>query len=169
MPRARPLGPRADIAIAYLCIAAWQARMDDRLRWFRGPATSDIKYSQVRDRFDLDALRGPEATRRRTTDRSPSISRFRPRTSLSAFTPHPPSPVQDPRGDRLSHRNRAARPTSLMGSEPRFNPVTAIMHPTAELESTGCHAICLPESISEVTLIAEAHSQRGVRHRNALG
>ena len=32
----------------------------------RGPATTDIKHAQLRDQFDLDALRGPAITCRQT-------------------------------------------------------------------------------------------------------
>src|SRR6266849_67916 len=36
--------------------------LPDRLRWLRGPAITDIKDAQIRDRFNLGAWKGPTIT-----------------------------------------------------------------------------------------------------------
>ncbi len=38
------------------------ARVSASFRWLQGPAVTDIKDAQLRDRFNLDALREPAMT-----------------------------------------------------------------------------------------------------------
>jgi len=69
--------PRAFLGntLAVIPVMLW----GDRYRLLRGPATTDIKDAQLRGRFDLDALRGLNATRPgKPTGSTSGRGRFRP-------------------------------------------------------------------------------------------